>query len=96
MALGELDDLFAGFDDAPRAFDDFLARGGERHALRRALDELHAEIFLELLELRGECRLADEAALRRAPEVAGVGDRDEVAQVLELEIGQVLRMAPDR
>jgi len=65
---------------------------------RRALDELHAEVFLELLELRGQRRLTDEAAFCRTPEVARIGDRDEVAQILELEIGQAcfFRMEPDR
>ena len=91
MALGELDDLLARLDDAARALDDFLAGGGQRHALGRALDELHAEVFLELLELRRQRRLADEAALGRAAEVARVGEGDEVAQVLELSMDR-----PDR
>src|SRR4051812_31095939 len=86
MALGELDDLLAGFQDAARPLDDLLAGRGERHALRRAFDELDAEIFLELLELRRERGLAHESASGRAPEVARVGDRHEVTQVLEFEV----------
>jgi hypothetical protein len=84
VALGEFHDLFACLDDSPRPRDDFFTGGGQRHAFGRTLDELHAEVFLELLELRGQCRLADEAAFRRAPEVARIGDRDEVAQIFEL------------
>ena len=38
--------------------------------LGRALDELHAEVVLELLELRRERGLAHEAALGGAAEVA--------------------------
>ncbi len=87
VALGELDDLLAGLEDAARALDDFFAGDGERHALRRAFDELHAEVFLEFLELRRQRRLAHEAALGRTPEVAGVRHGDEVSQVLELEVG---------
>ena len=93
VALGELHDLFAGLDDAPRPLDDFCAGGGQGHALGRTLDELHAEVFLELLDLGGQRRLTDEAAFRRAPEMAGIGDGDEITQVLELEIGQ---LSPDR
>ena len=43
---------------------------------------------LELLQLRRQRRLADEAALGGAPEVARVGHRDQVAQVLQLDVGQ--------
>ena len=87
VALGELDDFLARFEDAARPRDDLFAGGGQRHALGRALDELHAEIVLELLELRRQGRLAHEAALGRTPEVARVGDRDQVTQVLEFEVG---------
>src|SRR5690349_21107507 len=86
MTLGEFDDVVARLEDAPRPFDDLLAGHGERHALRRALDELHAEVFLELLELRRQRRLAHEAAFSRAPEVAGVRHGDEISQILELEV----------
>ena len=85
--LRQLDDLLARLEDAARALDDLLAGGGQRDALRRALDELHAEVFLELLELRRQRRLAHEAALGRAPEVARVGHGDQVSQVLEFEVG---------
>ena len=46
---------------------------------------LYAERLLELLQLRRQRRLADEAARRGAAEVARVGHRHEVAQVLELQ-----------
>jgi hypothetical protein len=87
VALGQFDDLLARLDDPAGALHDLHARGGERHALGRALDELHAEVFLELLELRGERGLAHEGAFRRAPEVARVGDRHEISQVFEFEVG---------
>ena len=87
MAARQLDDLVAGVEDAARALDDLLAGRRELHALGRAFDELHAEIFLELLELRRQRRLADEAALGRASEVTRVGHGHQVTQVLELEVG---------
>src|SRR5690242_1779874 len=86
MALREFDDLVAGLEDAPGPRDDFLAGRGEGYPLRGALDELHAEVVLELLELRRERGLADEAAFGRAPEVARIGQGDEVAEVLEFQV----------
>src|SRR5687767_10556385 len=86
MSLGQLDDLVTGFEDAAGALDDLLAGGGERHALGCPLDELHAQVVLQLLELRRQGGLAHEASFGRAAEMAGVGHRHEVSQVLELEV----------
>ena len=47
----------------------------------------HAEVVLELLELRGQRGLAHEAACCRLAEVSRVRDRHQVAQVLELQVG---------
>jgi len=44
----------------------------------------HAEFFLELADLRGQGRLADEAGLGGAAEVLVVGEGDEIAQVAEI------------
>jgi hypothetical protein len=87
MSLGQFDDLVAGLDDAPCPRDDFFACGGQRHALGRTLDELHAEVVLEFPELRRQRRLAHEAAFRGPAEMARVRQCDEVMQVLELEVG---------
>jgi hypothetical protein len=87
VTFGQFDDFLAGLEDAPGAFDDLLARRGERDPLGRAFDQLDAQVALELLELRGERRLADETALGGTAEVARVGHGDEVTQVLEFEVG---------
>src|SRR4029077_1577620 len=65
---------------------DLLPGRGERHVVRCALDELQAERLLELLQLRREGRLADEAARGGPPEVAQLRHRHEIAQVLELQL----------
>jgi hypothetical protein len=53
-----------------------LAHFGELHILRLAFDQLDAEVFLELLELRGEGRLTHESSVRGLPEVPGIRQRD--------------------
>src|ERR1700746_653760 len=91
MTAGELHHLVARFEDAPCPRDDFLPACRERDVGRRPLDELHAEGLLELLQLRGESRLAHEAARRRAPEVTLVGHGHEGAQGLQLQLHTGLR-----
>ena len=86
MGSRQGNDFIAGFEDAPGAGDDLLPRLRERHVIGLPLDELHAEVFLELLQLRGQRRLADEAALGGAPEVAAIGHRYQVAQVFQLDV----------
>jgi len=58
-------------------------------ALRLALDQRHAEVFLELADLRGQRGLAHEAALGGPAEVPLVGQRHEVAEVAEVH-GQII------
>ena len=86
LAVRERHHLVAGLQDAPRARHDLDAGLGECHVVRRALDELQPEALLELLQLRREGGLADEALRRRASEMALVGHCHEVAQVFELEL----------
>src|SRR6202040_867514 len=52
----------------------------------RALDELHAQILLELFQLRGQGRLADETTRRGPAEVPLIRHRHQITQVLELEV----------
>ena len=87
LQCGQRDDLVAGLDDAARARDHLGAGLGQRDAPRVAFHQLHAEVVLELLQLRRQRGLADEAARRRLAEMARVGHRHEVAQVLELQVG---------
>ena len=78
----------------PRGFHDFLdpvenqacpvgdlvPEFGDHDTPLIALDELHAELLLELFDLCAERRLADETALRRPSEVVLLGQGDEVTE----------------
>ena len=59
------------------------SRIGEQDAALRAVEQLHAELGLELADLLADGGLRDVQALRRAPEVQLLGDSDEVPQVAE-------------
>ena len=63
---------------ATRLRHDLRADLGHEHALLAALEEVHAQLVLDVADRRREARLADEAAPGRAAEVALLGDRDEV------------------
>ncbi len=79
--------LVARLEDAARPGDDLLPGGGERNVVGLPLDELHAQVLLQLLQLRRKRRLADEAALGRPAEVAGIRHGDQVAQVFQFDVG---------
>ena len=64
-----------------RALDHARSGGRHEHLAPVALEQPQAQQLLELADLERERRLRDRAGLRRAPEVEGVGERD---QVLEL------------
>ena len=55
----------------------------EAHAARRAREERRAELVLERADLPAERRLAHVEALGGAPDVAFLGDGDEVADLLQ-------------
>src|ERR1700722_19949589 len=59
---------------------DRIAGRREGHGARGALDQLHAEAFLQLSQLAPERRLRDMTALRRMAKVPQVRDRDQIAQ----------------
>src|SRR5690606_15208647 len=67
----------------PREHGDFLAQRRDRDLAVRAVHEVHVERRLELADRDAEGRLRDEALGRRAAEVLLLGERDEVAQLLE-------------
>ena len=87
MTARERDDLVALAEHAARARDDLRADLGELRMFRAALDELHAEIFLELLQLCGKRRLTDERALSGLAEMPGVGESDQIFEVFEIHAG---------
>ena len=72
-ALGEL-------EDTSRVGKKGDAGGGEGDRPRGAVDELHAELALELLDLPAQRRLGHVQALGGAPEVQLLGDGDETGQ----------------
>src|SRR5579864_1780021 len=88
MSAGKRYHLVRSFEDATCTSDDLLACLGQGQVLRLALDQLHAQVVLELLYLGRKRRLAHETAFGGAPEVAGIGDRHQIAQVFELDVGQ--------
>ena len=68
----------------PGPLDDLLAGVGQHDVAGVALDELDAELALELLDLGRQRGLADEAGLGGAAEVAVVGHGDEVVEVAQV------------
>ncbi len=88
MGTRQCHHFVAGFEDSPGTGDDLLAGVGQGNPPRLTLDELYAQVLLQLLQLGGERGLAHEAALGRAAEVARVGDRDEIPEILQLDVGQ--------
>ncbi len=56
---------------------------GEADAAAEAVEELGAQVFLELQDLLGERGLRDVAALGGAGEVTGVGDGADVTELVD-------------
>src|ERR1700730_14508105 len=86
MRAGQCNPRFARLEHAPGARHDLLPSLGQGDVLGLALNELHSQVVLQFLELGRQCRLADEALFGRAPEMPRIGHRDQVAQVLQLDI----------
>ena len=79
----EVAQILHGQQNAARALRDAGARGGEEHAGRGALDQDDAELRLELADLHAHRRLGDLAARGGLAEMQRLGERREVAQLLE-------------
>ncbi len=60
-----------------------FARREERHPARRACEERRADLVLERADLPADGRLRDVEALRGTPDVAFLGNGDEVADLGE-------------
>jgi len=84
VAAGERDDFITLVEHAPCADHHLLAHFGELYVLRLALDQLHAQILFEFLQLCGQGRLAHECPLGRLAEMPGIGQRHQVLQILEI------------
>ena len=70
--------------DRPSPLEVLLASGRQVDPASRTSQQLNPELGLELLDLLRQRRLRDVQALRRATEMALLGDCDEVAQVSQL------------
>ncbi len=86
MGLGDGDHLIAGAEHEPGAGNDLFPGRSQRRAPGLAFDQLDSKVVLQLLQLGGQRRLADETARGGLPEVAGIGHCHQVAQVLELDV----------
>ena len=65
------------------ARDDVLAHRGEPHVALVALDELHAQQPLELLDPGGQRGLGHELRFRGGPEVQALGELDQVGELAQ-------------
>ena len=81
--LGNLPDLLRLLEHPLRLLDDAPADGRHRDLALAAFEEHRAELVLELLDGHRQRRLADEAALGRPAEAPLVGDRDDVAKLVQ-------------
>ena len=69
-----------------RRLEQRAARRGQLDAARRALEQARAHALLELADLRAQRRLREMQPLGRAGEVELLRDRDERAQMPELDV----------
>ncbi|RYY88844.1 MAG: hypothetical protein EOO24_33810, partial [Comamonadaceae bacterium] len=76
-------------EDGLRVRVEGLAGLGDRHARAAAVEQLHAQLFLQLGDLLAQRRLRDEHLQRGARQAAAVGHRQEV---LELSQFQKMRL----
>ncbi len=81
---GQAHSLLDPGQEGPRFLEKHGARVGQSHALPAALQQRGAHHFLEAANLLAERRLRDKHPLRRLRECAGIGHRDEITQVPEL------------
>src|SRR6185437_12258994 len=87
VAMRDVSDLLDFVQHLARARHDLLADVGQQDLARRALHQCHAEFVLELLDLGGQGRLADEACLGGAAEVLVVGEGNEVMEIAQVHGG---------
>ena len=89
--LRGVSELLYCLDDALRVLKQAPARGGERHSRRGALEQRHAQVFFERLDLPRQRGLAQMQGLGGAREMAELGDGDERLKVIELHISGTRR-----
>ena len=72
--------------DVAGILEEGVAGFGQLHAARQSPEERRAELVLQRADLLRQRRLADAQPLGGAREVAGLGDREKVAQVPQFHI----------
>ncbi len=75
--------------DSARTTKEELARFGESHPARRAMEERDTELFLEQLDLAADSGLRDPELRRSATQVTGFGDGDEGFELREAHVRDV-------
>ena len=83
LASRHLDEALDVAQAQPGLRGDLLAHGRDCHAAVGAVHELHLEQALQLLDRVAERRLRHEASLGGAAEMLGLGQGDEVTQLLD-------------
>ena len=81
-------------EEGPGLLDEVLARGRELDPAPVSDEQLGSHRALERLDLLGEARLGDPKMLRRAPEVAFFGDREEVSELSKFHLLFLLEGIP--
>ena len=76
--------------DAACAQHHVLAGCSQHELARRTLHQHHPQLFLELPDLGGQRRLADETRLRRLAEMAQLGQGNQVTQVAQVHAAGAL------
>ena len=83
----DLADMSRLFQHALRLLDDLHTDRRDGDLALAALEDLHAELLLELLYRQRQRRLADEGLFRGAAEIELLRDRDDVAQLVKCHDG---------
>src|SRR6185436_20610217 len=95
---GEVADLTFGAGDVgkdpTREGEQRLARGRERDIPAHSVEERRAELVFQATDLLGDRGLGDRQLTRRLREVPLLGDRDEVAQLMELHVHSLRLSSP--
>lgn len=71
----EIDEIAGGGENLFGALGHFQPGVGERDVVRAALNQLDADLALELAHLHGQRRLTDRAIICRPPEMPVTGER---------------------
>jgi hypothetical protein len=83
-SAGQADQFVRDVQRALRGREQLFAGAGQAHAARGALEQHHAELFVQLLELQGKRGLGQVQALRRARKIAFPRQGDEGPDQVEV------------